>query len=322
MRPIKLLVIARPNAPYLSAVDQLAPEANIVKGNSFEEVEAEAADADVILNDINAGDVLRRIFPLAKKVQWVHSLSAGVENTLSPELLESPVPLTNARGVFKDSLAEWAIAAALFFAKDLRRLVRSQEQHRWDPFDIDMLGEQTLGIIGYGEIGRATAVRAHALGMRILAVRRRPELSKDDPIVSKSFGPEQRVEMLSECDYIVLATPRTSGTNKLIGAAELNAMKSNAVVINVGRGNAIDEGALAEALRQKRIRGAALDVFAEEPLPADHPFWSLDNLLLSPHSADHTADWLHRATRLFLTNFRRFAGGEPLLNVVDKRAGY
>jgi phosphoglycerate dehydrogenase-like enzyme len=245
-----------------------------------------------------------------------------VESTLTPDVIKSAAILTNARGVFKDSLAEWAIAAALFFAKDLRRLVRNQEQQRWEPFDIVMLGEQTMGIIGYGEIGRAAAIRGHALGMRILAVRRRPELCQDDSIVSKAFAPGDRAQMISECDYIVLATPKTAATDKLIGQAEIAAMKPNAVVINIGRGNAIDEPALAGALKQKRIRGAALDVYAQEPLPPDHPFWTLDNVLLSPHSADHTADWLDRATRLFVTNFKRFAAGEPLLNIVDKQAGY
>ena len=322
MRQIKLLVITRPEAKYMSVLETLPPGTTVVKGNSVDELSKDVVDADVILNDMNTGDVLRQIFPLARKVQWVHSLSAGVESTLSPEITASTVPLTNARGVFKDSLAEWVIAAALFFAKDLRRLVHNQEAGIWKPFDIEMLGDQTMGVIGYGEIGRAAARRAHALGMRILATRRRPELCHDDQIVERAFASADRLQMIAECDYVVLATPRTSATDKLIGPPEITAMKPSAVLINVGRGNAIDENALAAALKERRIRGAALDVFVNEPLPKDHPFWTLDNVLLSPHSADHTADWLQRATRLFTTNFDRFANGEPLLNIVDKQAGY
>src|SRR3954452_20557678 len=137
MRQIKLLVITKPGAKYLSALETLPQGTTVVKGATADELANDIVDADVILNDMNAGDVLKHVFPLARKVQWVHSLSAGVENTLSPEMAASKVPLTNARGVFKDSLAEWVIAAALFFAKDLRRLVRSQEARRWEQFDVE-----------------------------------------------------------------------------------------------------------------------------------------------------------------------------------------
>jgi phosphoglycerate dehydrogenase-like enzyme len=322
MRPLKLLVISKPNAKHLSLLEKLSDTTTITVGNSLEAFNDAAPEADVILNGMNAGETLALIFPLAKKVQWVHSLSAGVENALNPDLIASPVPVTNGRGVFRESLGEFAIASILFFAKDLRRMVRNQEREHWEQFDVEMITGRTLGIIGYGEIGRAAAARAHALGMRVIALRRRPELSSADPIVDKFYGIDQRSELMSDSDYVLAAAPITPETRGLIGEREIGAMKSTAVIINLGRGPVIAEEALIRALRDRRIKGAALDVFDNEPLPAGHPFWSMDNVLLSPHCADHTSDWLEQAMQLFVTNFERFEKGEPLLNVVDKRAGY
>ncbi|MGH9662429.1 MAG: D-2-hydroxyacid dehydrogenase, partial [Bryobacteraceae bacterium] len=231
-------------------------------------------------------------------------------------------PLTNGSGVFSQSLGEFVIAAALFFAKDLRRMVRSQQAGQWDSFDVDEIRGQTMGIVGYGDIGRACAERARALGMRVLALRRRPDRSRDDARVDQVFPTEGLLDMIRQCDYIVAAAPLTPETRGLVGEAAMAAMKSTAVVINVGRGPVVDEGALVRALEAGRIRGAALDVFDTEPLPAGHPFYRLDNVLLSPHCADHTRDWLEQAMLFFLENFERYRNGEPLRNVVDKRAGY
>jgi phosphoglycerate dehydrogenase-like enzyme len=232
------------------------------------------------------------------------------------------VPLTNGRGVFKDALAEFAITSILFFAKDLRRLVHSQEAGHWDQFDVEWVRGKVLGIVGYGEIGRESARLGRALGMTTVATRKRTALSQDDPELERTYPLEQLREMLSVSDYVVVATPLTPETRGMIGQAELSAMKNSAVLINIGRGPVIVESALIAALEQKRIKGAALDVFDEEPLPAGHPFYRLSNLLLSPHSADHTVGWAELAMNVFVENFVRFHNGEPLLNVVDKRAGY
>jgi phosphoglycerate dehydrogenase-like enzyme len=176
--------------------------------------------------------------------------------------------------------------------------------------------------VGYGEIGRAAAVRAHALGMKIHAVRRRRHLSSEDPIVEKSFAVEDRAEMLAGADYVLVAAPLTPETRGMIGEAELRAMKLDAVIMNVGRGPVIDEAALLRALGEGWIRGAALDVFDVEPLPAEHPFWKMENVLISPHCADHTATWTDEAMHFFLENLRRYLNGESLQNLVDKRSGY
>jgi phosphoglycerate dehydrogenase-like enzyme len=245
-----------------------------------------------------------------------------VEKLLFPALAGSPALLTNARGVFSAPLAEFAIAAMLFFAKNLRRMVLSQMAGAWDQFEVEMLSGRTAGVLGYGEIGRSVAERAHALGMQVLAVRRRPEFSAGDSLIARAFGFEQRREMLAAADYVVLAAPLTAATLGCLGAREIEAMRPGAVLINIGRGPVIEERALVEALERRRIRGAALDVFDHEPLPAGHPFYRLDNVLLSPHCADHTAGWQDAAMQCFLDNFERFRRGEPLRNVVDKRAGY
>jgi phosphoglycerate dehydrogenase-like enzyme len=322
MSSIKLAVISQPNLPYLASFKNLPAEADVTIGFSQDELRGPIADADVILNGMNGGDLFKALLPTARKVRWIHSLSAGVENILIPELVNSDVPLTNARGVFAESLGEFVIAAALFFAKDLRRMVRSQTAGKWDQFDVNVLYRQSMAIVGYGEIGRAAARRAKALGMKIYATRRRPELLKNDPIVDKAFPPDRLSEMMGNADYVVAASALTPESRGLIGQREIAAMKKTAVIMNVGRGPVIDEASLIAALQENRIRGAALDVFDKEPLAPGHPFWTLENVLLSPHCADHTEGWLDDAANFFVENFQRFAKGEPLQNVVDKKAGY
>jgi phosphoglycerate dehydrogenase-like enzyme len=317
---MNLLVIANPTAPWLKVLDSLPADVRRTISLDSDELRRAAPEADVVLNTTARGKELEPIFPLLTRMKWIHSLSAGVEKQLFPALVESPVPLTNARGVYKDSLGEFVVAAALYFAKDLRRMVRQQTEGRWEQFDVEMLDRQTMGVVGYGEIGKAGARRAKALGMRILATKRRP--AEGDDIADRLYPLEARGDMIAESDVIVAAAPHTPDTVGLIGEREIARMKPTAVIVNVGRGPVIDEAALVRALQEKRIRGAALDVFDVEPLPENHPLWKLDNVLLSPHCADHTATWLEEATEFFVANFHRFHAGEPLLNIVDKKAGY
>jgi len=323
MDDITVVVLADPTEPELAMLERLPPETSLAVGDSAEAFRRAAADAEVIFNWSLAGDMLREVFGMCPLVRWVHTRSAGLDNILFPELVESPVPLTNGSGVFSAPLGEFAMAAILFFAKDLRRMVRNQMAGRWEQFDIAEIEGQTLGIIGYGDIGRAVATRARALGMQVVAVKRQgPPLYNVDPLVSRIYSPDRRIEMIARCDYVVMAAPLTAETRGMIGEPEFAAMKASAVVINLDRGPVIDEAAMVRALSARRIRGAALDVFDQEPLAEGHPFYQLDNLLLSPHCADHTPDWLERAMQFFIDQFERFRKGEPLLNVVDKRRGY
>jgi phosphoglycerate dehydrogenase-like enzyme len=323
MSAITLLVTGDPKAAYLKGLDRMPPDVRIIVSADPAELAKAAPEADVLLNgEFKDPQLLKSTFPLATRVRWVHALSAGVEHILSPEIVASPVPLTNGRGVFKRPLAEWAVGAMLHFLYDHRRLVRQQEAGVWEDFDIEILGDKTVGIVGYGEIGRAVAERAKPFGCRILALRRNPGNSVGDPLLDRTYKPEQIDELLAACDFVVAAAPLTPETRGLVGPQQITVLKPSAVVINIGRGPVIDEAALIAALEGKKIRGAALDVFAVEPLPPGHAFYKLQNVLLSPHSADHTPGWRDRAFQFFLDNFGRFAKGEPLENVVDKHAGY
>ena len=322
MEPITLLVISSPRYPFLKHLDRLSQPVTVHTGNDAEFLKQHAPEADVILNGFHDGAALRAILPLAGRLKWVHALSAGVEKVLSPELIANPAPLTNGRGVFGPALAEFSIAAMFYFAKDLRRLIRQQQAARWEQFDVSFLRGQTLGIVGYGGIGREAARLAHALGMKILAVRRRTPSSDDDPVLERSFTLDQLNEMLSLSDYILAAAPLTAETEGMINATQFHFMKNTAVLINVGRGAVVDEPSLISALNQKIIHGAALDVFEQEPLPPDHPFWRMENVLLSPHCADHTTGWMALAVDQFIENFERFRNGQPLEHIVDKQAGY
>lgn len=319
---VNVLVLSDPSAPHLRVLRDLGDAAKLTIGTDPALLTKAAPGADVLLNGMFTPDLLKLTFPLASNVRWVHNLSAGVESVLFPELAHSPVPLTNGRGVFRRSLGEFAIAAALFFAKDLRRMVRNQEGGVWQQFDVEELHGRTLGIVGYGSIGRSAAERAKPFGMRIVAMRRRPDLSETDPLLDQVFPPAALHDLLRASDYILIAAPNTPETRGMINKAAFDAMKPNAVVINVGRGPVIVESALIEALETRQIRGAALDVFDHEPLPAGHPFYRLQNVLLSPHCADHTEGWIELAVQMFVRNFHHFIKGEPLENLVDKQAGY
>jgi phosphoglycerate dehydrogenase-like enzyme len=323
-----IIVLADPAEPQLAKLRELSPEPSIIVGNSLDifkqgAFEQGAAEASVLFNWSGSLALMKQVFAACPNLLWVHSRSVGLERTLFPELVESSVPLTNGIGVFSPALGEFVLAAILYFAKDFRRMIRNQTAGVWQPFDVQPIADRTVGIIGYGDIGRAVATRVHALGMKVLAVRRHASMQGGaDPLVEQVFPPERRIEMISRCDYIVVATPLTSETRGMIGAPEFTAMKPTAVVINVGRGPVIDEQALIGALADKRIKAAALDVFDQEPLPPGHAFYKLDNVLLSPHCADNTPDWLEQSMELFITQFKRFRKGEPLLNVVDKKLGY
>ena len=309
MSEITLLVVADPAATYLTPLAPLDKKARMIVTNDRDELLRLAPEADVLLNgDFRNGALFQETFRHATRLKWVHSPAAGVEKVLSKEIVESPVPLTNGRGVFARPLGEWIIGAMIFFTYDMRRNLEDQKARRWEPVMHGELWGQTLGIIGYGAIGRAAADRARAFGMNILTIRR-GEASKIK-------------EMMPQCDFVAVTAPLTTETRGMVGEVEIAAMKPTAVIINVGRGPVINEAALVKALKEKKIKGAALDVFETEPLPPESPFFDLENVLISPHAADHLPDLRERALQFFVENFDRFSKGEPLENVVDKHAGY
>ncbi|HET7275611.1 MAG TPA: D-2-hydroxyacid dehydrogenase [Longimicrobiaceae bacterium] len=260
-------------------------------------------------------------------LRWVHSAAAGVGSSLFPAMRDSDIVLTNSAGVHAPPMAEWAIAVILYFARGLDFALRAQARSRWDkaPFEdestpVREISGATLGIVGLGGIGREIATRASALGMRVIGTRRTP--GEPPPGVDRVSGPESLPDLLEESDFIVIAVPDTAATRGVIGAAELARMRPDAVLVNLARGPVVDETALIDALSSGRLRGAALDVFNEEPLPASSPLWKLPNVLITPHVSPTSRGYWKRETDLIVENLRRYLAGEEMLNVVDKVGGY
>ena len=203
--------------------------------------------------------------------------------------------------------------------------MKQQKAKNWKKYDVEELRGKTLGIVGYGDIGRACAKLAHVYGMKIIALRRNPKLSTQDPYCSVVYGTDKKSlnRLMSESDYIVCSAPSTVETEGMVNAEAFEAVKQNAVFINLGRGPVIDEKALANALKNGKLRGAALDVFSEEPLPITNELWDLDNILISPHNMDQTSTFMSEATEFFVfENLPRFICGKDLLNPVNASLGY
>lgn len=309
--PMRLLVLAPPDFEPLDMLRRDAPDVEWTAGTDANTLRDAARAADAVLLAPRHGAVLTDLWRELGNARWIHTLAAGVESLPFDLLRRSDAVVTNSRGLYADALGEFVVAAMLWFAKDLRRLVRNQQARCWEPYTVTRLEGQTVGIIGYGGIGQAIGRRASSLGMHLVTVRRRQEYG--DPTID---------DVMTQSDYVVLCAPLTPATRGLVRRAHFERMKPGGVFINVGRGATVDEDALVDVLRARRIRGAALDVFAAEPLPDTHPLWELDNVLLSPHTADHTADAHTRAMQFFLENLRRFRAGESLENVVDKQEQY
>jgi D-2-hydroxyacid dehydrogenase (NADP+) len=270
----------------------------------------------------------RDVFPLATRLRWIQSPAVGVGSLMFPDLLASDVILTSARGVRARSIAEHVIGVTIALARQLPLALRAQAQHRWAQDELEgpastvrTLQGLRMGIVGLGAIGAEVAKVAAALGLRVSAIRRRI----DTPVpagVETVWPPDRLLELLAISDVVVLALPHTPDTKQLVGARELDAIKRGAILINVARGKLLDDDAVAEALQDGRLGGAALDVFAKEPLEASSPYWDLPNVIITPHTAGAMRDYWTPLVALFSDNLRRFERGDTLLNVVDKKQGY
>jgi D-2-hydroxyacid dehydrogenase (NADP+) len=299
------------------------PDSIVVQLQNYDRVPEEIVDTDVFI-----GWSLRpEQFVIAKKLKWIHSPAAAVHQLMYPELIRSNVLLTNSTGVHGPVVAEHAIAVLLALAKRLPQAMHYQARKIWaqellwneHPRPREVAGATVL-VIGMGGIGREFAIRAKALGMKVLAVRQNP--AKGAEAADAVYGLEQLEGLLPQADFVLLCTPVTPATTGLINRPRLEKMRFGAYLINVARGPLIEDAALIEALHQQRIAGAALDVFDEEPLPADSPFWSLENVLITPHTAAVTEKLWDRHYDLIVENLNRLLGGRPLLNEVDKHRGY
>ncbi len=276
------------------------------------------------------------LFP---NLRWIQTHSAGVDFLLDKPVWQSRVIITNLSGVHAVPMAEHVLAMMLAFRWNLPKMERLRAraewpQGRWDHFARPELRGSTLGIIGYGAIGRELARQAHALGMRVLATnrsgQRHPQRGFNQPgvgdpdgtIPEKMYPTAQLKQMLPECDYVASAIPLTGETRHLMNAETFAVMKKSAYFFNVGRGQVVDEAALVAALQQGHLAGAGLDVFEQEPLPPESPLWQLEQVIISPHVSGFTTQYDTRASFLFAENVRRYLAQEPLLNLVDREKGY
>lgn len=282
------------------------------------------ADALKTADAVVAWRVPEQAIKEARNLNWIHRGAAGVEDLITPTLKNSDIVLTNSSGVHASNMAEHVLAMILAFARGIPTFVRQQQRHSWDR---DNLGEsfeltgQTMALVGLGDIGQATASRAHALGMETIGVRRNPDAPRPND-VDTIVSVERLHEALGRADHIVNSLPLTDSTRGLIGAEEFGAAKRGAYFYNVGRGRTVDTAALIEALKDGTLAGAGLDVTDPEPLPSDSELWDMENVIITAHTAGRTPHTWPRVFKLIETNLRRWNEGENLVNVVDVEAGY
>ena len=314
------------DARYEAIRGAAAGRMEIVNAASLAEAREAIGEAEAFF-----GKLTPELLAAAKRLRWVQSATASLEHYVFPALVEHPLTLTNMRGLFSDVIADHVMGFVLCFARNLHVYVQRQMEERYEPVGgeaartnfvsgpgvvnaIDLahrhLGDQTLGIVGLGAIGAEIARRAGAFGMKVLAV---------DPVNPAAWTMERLPELLGASDYVVIAAPHTPKTERLFDAGRLEQMKRGSRLINIGRGAIVDLAALVKALESGHLGGAALDVFEVEPLPRGHALWKAPNVIITPHIAGTSPRIAERHLGVIVENVRRFAAGEPLMNVVNKR---
>ena len=284
--------------------------------------EAAIAEAQVLLRGPIASSVLDHLLERAPALRWIHSISAGVDKVVTPLSRHRGLQVTNARGVFSPPIAEYVVLMCLAIARRLPQLLDLQRDRTWQPLRGQELGGLTVGIVGYGSIGAEVARLLEPFGTRIIATRRHPERGAGSRANVEVWGSDRLHELLRAADVVVIAAPLTDETAGLIGAAELQEMPGHAWLVNIARGRLVDERALRGALSAGWIGGAVLDVFDEEPLPAESPLYDTPNLIITPHTSWSSDLVVERSIDLFVANLERYLAGQPLENLVDLEAGY
>jgi phosphoglycerate dehydrogenase-like enzyme len=320
--PVPAWVIPR---AFVDSIRRTFPQHEFLEAWDDEAIRRLLPDVEVAFTPV----VDSEAFASATRLRWIQSPAVGIGHLLYPALVSSDVVLTNARGVRARAMAEHVLAVTLALARQLHTALRNQASRIWaqellerrEAGAIRTLQGSRLGIVGLGSIGMEVARLATPFGLRVSAIRRRADVAR--PVeVEELLPPDRLDDLLGKSDIVVLAAPLTPATQALIGRRELNLMKRGAFLINVGRGALVDDSALVEALRAGHLGGAALDVFAEEPLDPSSPYWALPNVIVTPHTSGTMEDYWTPLVALFSENLRRFESGLLLLNVVDKTAGY
>ncbi len=331
---VKVLSPLQLEEQHWERVRQLSPRLSLSLVEGEDQFLEDLPDAEVVVIWPRPFDL-----SLAPRLKWIQLISAGLDDFVGHPIMESDIIITTASGIHATPIAEYVLASMLAFSRRFRNMWRLQEkkewpENRWEILRGAELWGKTVGILGYGSIGREVGRLCQAFGMRVLATKRAAKerrdkghsmLGRGDPqgsVVDQIFDPSQLKEMVQECDFFVVAVPLTPETESIVGREELKAMKGSAYLVNISRGRVVDEEALIEALKEGWIGGAGLDVFAQEPLPQESELWGLDNVILSPHISADTPHYQERFTELFCENLRRYLAGEELLNAVDKQWGY
>ncbi|KPP98080.1 D-2-hydroxyacid dehydrogenase [Marinobacter sp. HL-58] len=265
-------------------------------------------------------EALAAAWPSADKLKWIHATSAGVDALMFPDLIEGDVIVTNARGIFDRTIAEYVLCTILMFAKDFPRSLRLQAAHEWKHRDTERAEGKQVLIVGAGSIGGQIARLCRAAGLKPHGIARKPR--HDDPDFIAVHGNDDLTEQLGLADFVVIAAPLTPQTEGLFNEKAFKAMRKSARLINIGRGPVVKTDDLIAALNNGDIAGAALDVFEEEPLPADHPLWDMENVIMTAHMSGDFIGWKRALTDQFLENLDRWHKGQELFNFVDKKLGY
>lgn len=316
--PTRILLWTDTPAAYLDAIaaaDMTSSVTVEALPRNDTPTQAQRADTEAML----AWGAPPGLLPQMRKLRWVQALTAGVEGWLALPDLPPALALTCARGTHRESMAENILGALFHLTKPYAAIVQDQKHSRWVRRVCTPLAGQTLGILGLGAIGQQVAQIADTIGMRVIGTKRRAEKL---PHIDAVLPPERTDEVLAQSDYVLLLLPATPDTENFMNAQRLSRMKPTAWLLNFGRGHLIDDTALIAAAKQKQIAGAVLDVFRQEPLPSDHPFWQAEGIIVLPHIGGGHPQRDKTVARLFVENLRRFLDGEPLKEVVDRAAGY
>jgi phosphoglycerate dehydrogenase-like enzyme len=319
----KIIVPLAEEARFRRQLQDAFPEADIVFCPKTADVEAHLGDAEAIVGGFRLPPA---ILDGAPRLRWIQTVNVGVERLPLAALAERGVVVTNVRGVNVAQLGEHALMLMLSFVRAMPELYRRQATATWRSgwekgLALAELSGARLGLVGYGQIGRAVAARAKAFGMEVWALRRSASATSDD-LADRILGPGGLHDLLGACDHVVVVAPSTPETRGMFDAAAFARMKPGAYFYNLGRGDLVVQDALIAALQEGRIAGAGLDVTTPEPLPADSPLWTLPNVIITGHSAGDTPGELDRAMVFFADQLARFRNGEPLRNRVDSQAGY
>ena len=319
MTDTTITVLLAEDEPSLPGLDTLSSHARVQEVRTPDELRAALPDTQVlVVTDFRTG-LLEEVWPDNCPVRWVHATSAGVDALMIDPIKHSDIVVTNARGIFDRGIAEYVLGALLLFAKDTLTNLALQAENRWQHRETRLLKGSRALIVGAGSIGREVATELRAMGMEVIGTARR---ARQDSAFDRVHRQQDLPALLGDADYVVITAPLTPDTEGLFDAAQFRRMKPGAILVNVGRGAIVSTDALFQALQTGRLGGAALDVFEQEPLPADHPLWDQPNVMLSAHMAGDFIGWRAALGQQFVDNFHRWRRGQPLINPVNKEYGY